>query len=82
MELDMAICIRTELDRINEIINAIQAMAGTSIDQAYPDSQPPHWSITLDLLAKLASTEMEELHNRLTIAAITEIIHDEKYESR
>jgi hypothetical protein len=61
----MAYHITTELDRINQIIGAIRAMAKGSIDQALPDNYPPHWAITLELLSELATEELETVHNSL-----------------
>lgn len=54
-----------ELEKSNQLIGAIQAVAKTSLDQAFPDNEPPHWAIVIDLLSTMAADEMERLHNEL-----------------
>jgi hypothetical protein len=62
----MAVNIIEELDKTNQAVRAIRALAMTAIDQAFPDENPPHWSLALDLLARVAEQELESLHDRLT----------------
>lgn len=62
----MATNIIAELSKPNEVIAAIKALAQCATDQAFPDENPPHWAVTLEVLAKLAEEEMESLHYRLT----------------
>lgn len=61
----MAYHITTELDRINQIMRAISAMAQSSIEQALPENIPPPWAVTLELLSDMATTELETVHNSL-----------------
>jgi len=63
----MAVNIIAELDKANEVVRAIKAFAQCAADQAFPDHNPPHWAMTLEVLAKLAEEEMEHLHDRLTL---------------
>lgn len=63
----MAINIIAELDKANEAVRAIKALAQCSADQAFPDNNPPHWAIVLEPLAKLAEQELDNLHDRLTL---------------
>lgn len=64
----MAIDIIAELSKSNELIGAIQSVAKVSINQAFPDSEPPEWAVVIALLGRLAADELENLHNRLSSA--------------
>lgn len=63
----MAVNIIEELDKINEAVRAIKALAECSSDQAFPDENPPHWAIVLEQLSKVAERELESLHYRLDL---------------
>jgi hypothetical protein len=64
----MAINIIAELEKSNELIGAIRSMAQVSLDQAFPEKNPPEWAIVIALLGKMAADELEHLHNRLSNA--------------
>jgi hypothetical protein len=66
----MAVNIINELGPVRDLVDAIRAMANQSIEQAFPDVDPPDWAITIHLLGKLALDELELLHGRLTIALV------------
>lgn len=57
-----------ELEKSNQLVGAIQAMAQQAIEQAFPESEPPKWAVVVDLLSSMAADELENLHNRLTKA--------------
>ena len=63
----MAVNIIQELDKANMAVRAIKALAECSSDQAFPDHNPPHWAIVLEVLVELAEKELDDLHDRLTL---------------
>jgi hypothetical protein len=65
-ELKMAINIIAELEKSNTLIDAIRATAQMSINQSFPEKDPPEWAIVIALLGKMAADELEHLHNRLS----------------
>lgn len=62
----MAMNIIAELEKSNQLIGAIRSVAKMSLDQAFPNQEPPHWAVVIDLLGSMAADELENLHNRLS----------------
>lgn len=62
----MAMNIIAELEKSNQLIGAIRSVAKVSLDQAFPNEEPPSWAVVIDLLGRMAADELEDLHNRLS----------------
>jgi hypothetical protein len=64
----MAICIRTELQRTNEILLAIAGIAKQGIDDGIRiTNEAPHWTTAIELLADLALTELGQAEERINL---------------
>ncbi len=66
----MAMCIRTELQRTNEILLAITGIAKQAIDDGIrTTNEAPHWTTAIELLADLALAELGQAEERINTRA-------------
>lgn len=61
----MAIDIRAELQKTNDVLMAINAMARQGIEDGMRFGDSPHWAIALEFLAGNALNEISEAEMRL-----------------